>query len=197
MASPLPNFVGAIDLERIRQGDFLAISDAIGTLRDALNVEIVQRSQIVTGWKAIPFSAANFLAAGGTWTVAANQVADLKYLKFGTLVLLQFQLVRNTAGADGTTLAPAIGLDQLGIRIPELRAKASLKGADVTGASNAFVAVDNGGAKAGWAYVLPVWDALDEAGCVLHLELTEGTDYDATQPQGLEVFGIVLFEIEG
>lgn len=197
MADNIPALVASIDLDRIRHGDSDAVADAIRLLQDGLNNEILTRAQIVAPWKDVVFNASNFLAAGGTWTVAANQVYDCKYLKFGTLVILQFGFGRNGPGENGTALNPISTLTQLGLRIPELRAKATRKGASFTGSSNGYVVSDNGGSKAGWCYVLPIWNATDEPGCVLNFELTEGTTFDATQPQGLSLFGIVAFEIEG
>lgn len=192
--SDFSSFLPPLDIDRIRQGDALATAEAVQKLYDAVNNEIRVRSQIVAPWKDVPYNASNFLqgAIATPWTVTESGVKDLKYLKFGTLVVLQFQI--ESAGVASLTQ------DLVGVRIPELRAKATRQGVSAQPSTCPCVVVDDEGSKVGWAYMKPVWDAIEEPSAVLHIELAKygaNASIDFQANSTLNAYGIVVFEIEG
>lgn len=195
MSDSVPNFLTPLDIDRIRMGDANATADGIRLLYEAINAEILARSQIVGPWKNVPYVATDFLAAGGTWTVDEAKIADFKYLKFGTMIILAFNFNRVSAGLQSTVVTG--GLSLVGVRIPELRAKLSKRGdnADGSGFNGCYIS-DNTGVAAGVCYVTRKWNASDEPAAVLNVEVASGRNFDSTTV-GLSVFGFCLFEIEG
>jgi hypothetical protein len=193
--SDFASYLPPLDIDRIRNGDWLATAEAMQKLYDAVNNEIRVRSQIVAPWKDVTYVAANFLqgSIATPWTVNEADVIDLKYLKFGTLCVLQFQI--ESAGVASLTQ------DLVGIRIPELRAKATRQGATDTGSSCGCIVWDDDNPKPGWAYVRPVWDAVDEPSAVLHIELAKNAGVSGSlnfqANTRLNVYGVVTFEVEG
>lgn len=189
------SLVPPIDTDRIRNGDAAATADAIRVLRDAVNAEITARSQIVSNWKDIAYDASAFLASSGSLTVTADLVADFKYLKFGTMIVLAFHFNRSTPG--GVAMVTSGTPTTLGVRIPELRAKLSRRGAasDASGYNGCFIN-DSVGAAAGDCYVTRQWNSIDEPACVLNIEVASGRNFNSTTV-GIAAFGFCIFEIEG
>lgn len=177
-------------------GDAAATANAMRVLMDTLNQEIASRSQIITPWKNIAYNASNFLADLGTWTVPADRVADFKYLKFGTMIVLSFHFNRTAPGLVATTMSnPAAAV--AAVRIPELRAKLSARGSsdDASGYNGCYIN-DNTGPAAGVCYVTRKWNTFDEPAAVLNIEVASGRAYN-TGGFGAAMFGVCVFEIEG
>jgi hypothetical protein len=55
-------------------------------------------------WTDVPFNAANFTADSGAWTVTAGNISSLRYLIFGKLFFITFQI----QGTNVTTGSPVI-----------------------------------------------------------------------------------------
>ena len=71
-------------------------------------------------WTTVSFTAGDFTSTGGSWTVAAGDVASFEYLVLGKLMLISWNLATTTVGA---------GASQLLIKIPG--GKTANKRADV------------------------------------------------------------------
>ncbi len=121
-----------IDGERIRNGDYYAMGDAILSLQATLQQVTAAITQRQGRWRDATFVGGNFTGiGGGTWTVpAANR---WKYLVLDQLLFLDLEV-------EGTTIAGVV--NELRVALP-----AGFKAAGTVG-SRAGVAVWNGTAGA-------------------------------------------------
>ena len=71
-------------------------------------IDAADLAAVTVPWVNVAYSAANFTASSGTWTVEAADVQWYQYLKLGNLAVVSFSIFNSTTSAATTQVILAV-----------------------------------------------------------------------------------------